>query len=137
MRTGAISRFRKAVVGLLVLALFALSAAPAMAMAPVDLDHHATHDCGLPGDDDDAASAAVPALPDRGQPDGGGHHHDAPPGLACCIAFQCPMLLGGLPARAAEVSPSPGPSVRSAFRVRRYVGIDIAPALPPPRRDAA
>ena len=136
MRTGAIGGLRKAVAGLLVLALLALSAAPAMAMAPVDLGQHATQDCGLPGDDD-AASAAVPAAPDHGQTDGGGHHHDAPPGLACCIAFQCPMLLGGLPARAAEVSPSPGPSVRSAFRVRRYVGIDIAPALPPPRRDAA
>ena len=134
MRTGAISRFRKAVVGLLVLALFALSAAPAMAMAPVDLDHHATHDCGLPGDDDDAASAAVSALPDHGQPDGG--RHDAPPGLACCIALQCPMLLGGLPAATAQPSPSPGPSVHSAFRVRRHAGIDIAPALRPPREIA-
>ena len=136
MRTGAIGRFRKAVAGLLVLAVLALSAAPAMVMAPLDLDHHAAQDCGLP-DDDAASTAAVPAAPDHGQTDGGGHHHDAPPGLACCIAFQCPMLLGGLPARAAEMSPSPGPSVRSAFRVRRYVGIDIAPALPPPRRDAA
>jgi hypothetical protein len=136
MRTGAISRFRKAVVGLLVLALFALSAAPAMAMAPVDLDHHATHDCGLPGDDGAAPAAAVPAAPDHGRTDSGGHRHDAPPGLACCVAFQCPMLLGGLPAATAQPSPSPGPSVRSAFGVRRHVGIDIAPALPPPREAA-
>ena len=133
MRTGAIGGFRKAVAGLLVLAMFALSAAPAMAMAPLVPDHHAAHDCGLPGDD--AHSTAVPAPPDHGQPDGG--RHDAPPGLACCIALQCPMLLGGLPAATAQPSPSPGPSVRSAFRVQRRVGIDIAPALPPPRRDAA
>ncbi len=134
MRTGAIGRIRKAVAGLLVLAMFALSAAPAMAMAPLVPDHHAAHDCGLPGDD--ARSTAVPAPPDHGQPDSGGHHHDAPPGLACCMALQCPMLLGGLPAAAAQPSPSPGPSVRSAFRVRRHVGIDIAPALPPPREAA-
>jgi len=136
MRAGAISGWRKAVAGLLVLALLALSAAPAMVMAPLGLDQHAAHDCGLPGDGD-TAHAAVPAPPDHGQPDGGGHHHDAPPGLACCVAFQCPMLLGGLPATAAQVSPSPGPSLRSAFRVQRRAGIDIAPALPPPRRDAA
>ncbi len=136
MSAGAIGRFRKAVAGLLALALLALSAAPAMAMAPLALDQHAAHDCGLPGDDD-TAPAAVPVPPDRGQPDGGGHHHDAPPGLACCVAFQCPMLLGGLPAAAAQPSPSPGPPVRSAFRARRCAGIDIAPALPPPRRDAA
>jgi hypothetical protein len=134
MRTGAIGRIRKAVAGLLVLAMFALSAAPAMAMAPLVPDHHAAHDCGLPGDD--ARSTAVPAPPDHGQPDSGGHHHDAPPGLACCMALQCPMLLGGLPAAAAQPSPSPGPSVRSAFRVRRHAGIDIAPALPPPREAA-
>jgi hypothetical protein len=36
MRTGAIGGIRKAVAGLLVLAMFALSAAPAMAMAPLD-----------------------------------------------------------------------------------------------------
>ena len=82
LRAGAIGRFRKAVAGLLVLALLALSAAPAMAMAPVDLGHHATQDCGLPGGDD-AASAAVPAASDHGQTDGGRHRHDAPPGLAC------------------------------------------------------
>ncbi len=87
MRTGAIGRFRKAVAGLLVLALLALSAAPAMAMAPLGLDQHAAHDCGLPGDDGAASAAAVPAPPDHGQPDGGGHRHDAPPGLACCVAF--------------------------------------------------
>ena len=130
LRTGAIGRIRKAVAGLLVLALLALSAAPAMAVAPVDLDHHAAHDCGLPGDGD-AHSTAVPSPLDHGQPNGG--RQDAPPGLACCIASQCPMLLGGLPAAAAQPSPSPGPSVRSTFRVRRHVGIDIAPALPPPR----
>ncbi len=132
LRTGAIGRIRKAVAGLLVLALLALSAAPGMAMAPLDADHHAAHDCGPPGGDAD--STAVPAPPDHGQPDGG--RHDAPPGLACCIALQCPMLLGGLPAATAQPSPSPGPSVRSAFRVRRCVGIDIAPALPPPREAA-
>jgi hypothetical protein len=132
MRAGAIGRVRKAVAGLLVLAMLALSAAPAMAMAPLVPDQHAAHDCGLPGGDTD--STAVPAPPDHGQPDEG--RHDAPPGLACCMAFQCPMLLGGLPAAAAQPSPSPGPSVRSAFRVPRHVGIDIAPALPPPREAA-
>ncbi len=132
MRTGAIGRIRKAVAGLLVLAMFALSAAPAMAMAPLDADHHAAHDCGLPGGDAD--STAVPAPPGRGQPDGG--RHEAPPGLACCMASQCPMLLGGLPAATAQPSPSPGPSVHSAFRVRRHAGIDIAPALRPPREIA-
>ena len=132
MRTGGIGRIRKAVAGLLVLAMFVLSAAPVMAVAPLVPDHHAAHDCGLPGGDAD--STAVPAPPDHGQQDGG--RHDAPPGLACCMASQCPMLLGGLPAAAAQPSPSPGPSVRSAFRVRRHVGIDIAPALPPPREAA-
>lgn len=130
--TGAIGRIRKAVAGLLVLAMFALSAAPAMAVAPLVPDHHAAHDCGPPGGDAD--SNAVPSPPDPGQTDGG--HHDAPPGLACCIASQCPMLLGGLPTSAAQQTPSPGPSVRSAFRVRRHVGIDIVPALPPPREAA-
>src|SRR5215218_8532950 len=107
MRTGAIGGLRKAVAGLLVLALLALSAAPAMAMAPLVPDHHAANDCGLPGDD--AQPTAVPAPPEHGQPDGG-RHHDAPPGLACCRASQCLMLLGGLPAAAAQPSPSPGPS---------------------------
>ncbi len=133
LRTGAIGRIRKAVAGLLVLALLALSAAPAMAVAPPVPDHHAAHDCSLPSDD--AHSTAIPSPLDHGQPDGG--RQDAPPGLACCIASQCPMLLGGLPAAPAQSSPSAGPSVRSAFRVRRHVGIDIAPALPPPRSDAA
>ncbi len=132
LRTGAIGGIRKAVASLLVLALLALSAVPAMAMAPLVPDHQAAHDCGLPGDD--AHSTAVPAPHDHGQPDGG--RHEAPPGLACCMASQCPMLLGGLPAAAVQPSPSPGPSVRSAFRVRRHVGIDIAPALPPPREAA-
>ncbi len=132
LRTGAIGGIRKAVASLLVLAMFALSAVPAMAMAPLVPDHQAAHDCGLPGDD--AHSTAVPAPHDHGQPDGG--RHEAPPGLACCMASQCPMLLGGLPAAAVQPSPSPGPSVRSAFRVRRHVGIDIAPALPPPREAA-
>jgi hypothetical protein len=133
LRAGSIGGLRKAVAGLLVLAMFALSAAPAMAMAPLIADHHAAHDCGLPGDD--AHFTAVPTPPDQGQPDGGGRR-EAPPGLACCIASQCPMLLGGLPAAAVQPSPSPGAFVRSAFRVRAHVGIDIAPALPPPREAA-
>jgi hypothetical protein len=131
LHAGAIGGIRKAVAGLLVLAMFALSAAPAMTMAPVIPDRHAAHDCGLPGDDA-ASAAAVPAQHDHGQPDGGGRH-DAPPGLACCIAFQCPMLLGGLPAAVVQPLPSPGRFVHLAFRVRARVGIDIAPALPPPR----
>ena len=134
LRAGAIGGFRKAVAGLLVLAMFALSAAPAMAMAPSSPDHHAAEDCGLPGDG--AHPPAVPTPPDHdGQPDGGGHH-GSQPGLACCIASQCPMLLGGLPAAAVQPLPSAGVFVRSAFRVRPHVGIDIAPALPPPREAA-
>ena len=63
LRTGAIGRIRKAVAGLLVLAMFALSAAPAMAMAPLVADHHAAHDCGLPGGDARLHRRSRPARP--------------------------------------------------------------------------
>ena len=133
LRAGAIGRSRKAVAGLLVLAMLALSAAPAMAMAPLrSLTTMPPTTAACP-----ATTRTPPPFPPR--PTTGNRmrgRHDAPPGLACCIALQCPMLLGGLPAAAAQPSPSPGPSVRSAFRVRRHAGIDIAPALPPPREAA-
>ena len=132
MRVGMGSRMRKALASLLVLALLALSAPPASAW-PMPATghgdgHHAAADCG-PHD-----FGAVPAPPGEGPPCG--HHDHAPPALACCAALHCPMLLADLrPAPAPPMLPA-GLRVRAAIAVWLSVGIDIAPALPPPR-DAA
>ncbi len=128
MRGGWISGARKGVAGLLVLALLALSVAPASAWPPVldySGEHHAAADCGS------SDPGAVPAPPDQ-EPQRG-HHDHLPPALACCVALHCPMLLADLQPAPAQPMPPTGLRVRAAVAVRQPAGLDIAPALPPPR----
>jgi hypothetical protein len=133
MCAGWINRARRGVAGLLVLALLALSVAPASAWPAPAADHSgelhaAAADCGSHG------HAAVPAPPDQ-EPQRG-HHDRLPPALACCLALHCPMLLADLrPAPAAPLPPA-GLRVRTIVMARRPAGVDIAPALPPPREAA-
>ena len=133
MRGGWIGMARKGVAGLLVLAMLALSVAPASAWPPPVLDrsggHHAAGaDCG-PSD-----PGAVPAAPDE-EPRRG-HHDQLPPALACCVALHCPMLLADLRPAPAGPLPPAGLRIPAAVARRQPAGLDIAPALPPPR-DAA
>ncbi len=121
-------RFRKAVAGLLVLAVLALSAAPSAAWLTAwgGQGHHAAAlDCG--------SDHAAPALHGLEHPDDG--HAPAP--AACCVALGCPMLLGDMPAAPAHLRPPEGPSVRASAAVRQLGGLDIPPDPPPPRRRGA
>jgi hypothetical protein len=131
-------RFRRAIAALLALALLALPGAPlrhAAAPAPVGHDPAALH-CGAHGAAAPSAqAAAVPAdHHDHGQPcdDAGG----AMPGLACCAAAQCPATLAGPPPPSAAPLVPPGPAPRFSAPVRSPHGMDVPPALPPPRRMA-
>ena len=133
MRAGWIGMARKGVAGLLVLASLALSAAPASAWPPPVLDHSGEHhaavaDCGS------SDPGAVPGAPDEEPPRG--HHDHLPPAFACCVALHCPMLLADLRPVPAEPLPHAGLRVRAAIAVRKPAGLDIAPALRPPRGPA-
>jgi hypothetical protein len=129
---GTIGRFRRVIAGLLVLAILALSAVPALAAPthPAQGSHHHTTEGCLPLEES-SSPAAAPIQPDQGRP--GGDHHGTTPSLACCLAVQCPMLFGGLPGAPSQPLPHAALLVRDAALVRQSVGIDIAPALPPPR----
>ena len=117
--------------GLLALALLVVSGAPGpWAMPIAHHGHHATEDCVHP-DSPDGHPAAAPAERER-QPVGD-HHHGTAPGLACCVASQCLVPLGGFAEAPSPTPPSPGPSVPVAVTARRVAGIEVAPALPPPR----
>ena len=132
-------RFRKGVAVLLALALLALSVGPASAAWPPAAAEH-------PGEYHDAAAGrgshgpgAVPTTPDQEPPRG--HHHDdggdhLPPALACCVALHCPMLLADLRPAPAEPLPGAGLRVRAPTAARQPAGLDIRPALPPPRGGA-
>jgi len=128
MLTGA-GMIRSVMAGLLALALLVVSSAPGPRAMPIEpYDHHAAEDCVQPGGPDGhAASAPV----EREQPPIT-DHHGAAPGMACCIASHCPMLLGGLPPPIIAL-PSLGPSAAVAAAVRWVAGIELTPALPPPR----
>jgi hypothetical protein len=132
MRVDWTGMARKGVAGLLVLALLALSVAPASAWPPPVIghsgEHHAVADCGS---HDRGAVAELPGEERRR-----GHHEHLPSALACCVALQCPMLLADLQPAPAQPVPPTGLRVRAAVAVRQPAGLDIAPALPPPR-DAA
>ena len=128
MRSGGSGGFRRAVAGMLVLALLALSGAPLLAASPVGDpigDPTGAHDCMA------AADAPPPA---SGQSDG--DHHGAAPTLACCLAALCPMLLGRPPAPPPEPLRSAALRLRPAMPAERWPGIDRVPDLPPPRRAA-
>jgi hypothetical protein len=129
MGVGWIGTVRKGVAGLLVFALLALSVAPASAWPPPAVEHsgehhtvadHAPHDPG-----------AIPAPPGQELPSG--HREHMPPALACCAALHCPMLLADLRPGPPEPLPRAGLLVHATFAVRQPAGLDIAPALPPPR----
>ena len=127
MPTGT-GMLRRVMAGLLALALLVVSSAPGpMAMRFDPHAHHVAQDC-VQHDGQDGHSAVAPA--EREQPPID-DHHGATPGLACCVASQCPMLVGLAPPTV--VLPSPGPSVAVAIATRRDAGIELAPALPPPR----
>jgi hypothetical protein len=130
-------RFRRVVAALLALALLALPGAPlrhGASAAPVGHPSATAH-CGA---DDAAAPARHLAAPayeaDQGQPcDGAGH---SAPGLACCAAAQCPASLVGPPPASAGLPASLGPAPPFAAPMRSPHGVDVPPALPPPRRTA-
>jgi hypothetical protein len=132
MPTGAGTMLRRVMAGLLALALLVVSGAPGglATMPAAHHGHHAAEDCVQP-DSPDGHSAAAPAERER-QPVGD-HHHGAAPGLACCLASQCLVPLGGLAEAPSPTPPFAGPSVPVAITARRVAGIDVAPALPPPR----
>lgn len=123
---------------LLTFALLALSSVPASAWPRAPLGqpdgHAAAVDCEPHGGHDGAVPAPPGREPARGHP---GHDHDSLPALACCVALQCPMLLTDPRPAPAEPIPAPGSRVRAAATVRHPAGLDIAPALPPPRRGSA
>lgn len=123
-----------AVAGLLVLALLALVAVPALAWAPAPREHgrsavldHGAHDHGPHGTD------AAPARHGHG----GDHlprgQRDAHPALACCVTMHCPMLTGDLPGAPVQPSPPIGPPGAEPVAPRRLAGLSVPPALPPPR----
>lgn len=120
MRVGRIGTVRKGVAGLLVFALLALSVAPASAWPPPAVEHSGEHH-----------TVAGHAPHDQEPPSG--HHEHHPPALACCAALHCPMLLADLRPAPAEGLPRAGLLVRVTIAVRQPAGLDIAPALPPPR----
>ena len=124
MRGGGLVGFRRAIAGMLVLALLALSGAPLLAASPIAAPAGA-HDCMA------AADAAQPA---SGQADD--DRHGAAPALACCLAALCPMLLGRPPAPPPEPLRSAALRLRPAMPAQRWPGIDRVPDLPPPRRAA-
>lgn len=126
MRIDSVGVFRRMVAGLLVLAMLALSGAPALAAPPADHGHHrAAHHC-MPLDGEAVATPHGPGRP-------AGHHDNGAPALACCIASQCPMLLGGLPASPPRAALSNGPSAHIATLARGRPGTEVPPALLPPR----
>ena len=123
---------RKGMAGLLALllfVLFAVSAAPASARpAPPAShagEHHAAAGCG--SHDAEAVPAPLEPEPRRG------HHDRVPTALACCVALHCPMPLADLQPAPAEALATAGLRVRAAVAVRRIAGVEVAPALRPPR----
>jgi hypothetical protein len=124
---------RRVVAALLALALLALPGAPmrhATAAVPGHAGHAAVPTEPCPGHS--ASEAAMPAThhEDGGQPcDGDG----SLPGLACCAAGLCAGLQGApLPALATPPAlPRAAPPLAAAPPGRR--GLDIPPALKPPR----
>jgi hypothetical protein len=129
MPTGA-GMLRRVMAGLLALAVLVVSVAPGPWAMPVG--HHGQHaaqDC-LPPESPDGHPAAAPTEREQAPI---GDHHGTTPGLACCIASQCPMLLGSLAPPPAVALPSLGSSDAVAIAARKVAGIELAPALPPPR----
>ncbi|MBV1795698.1 hypothetical protein [Siccirubricoccus sp. G192] len=129
--------------GLLALALLVLPAAPLRHASAAPAGHQAAVHCVV---HDNAVSAGQAAdaghhlhghllrqADDQGQPcdDPGGKA-----GLACCVSAQCPAMVAAPPLAATSLLPSLGPSARYAFETQRPHGIDVAPALPPPREAA-
>ena len=130
MPTGA-GMLRRVMAGLLALTLLVVSGAPGpWAMPVAQHGHHAAEHCVQP-DGLDGHTAEAPIERER-QPDGD-HHHGTAPGLACCVASQCLVPLGGLAEAPSPTPPCLGPSVPVAITARRVAGIEVAPALPPPR----
>ena len=131
-RSGGGGGLRRVVAALLTFALLSLSSAPASAwpQAPIERSdgRAAAVDCGPHGGHDGAA----PAAPEQGPPRGHSGH-DSLPALACCVALHCPMPPADLqPAPAESLAPA-GLRVRAAVVVRRIAGVEVAPALRPPR----
>ena len=131
MAMGAVGILRRVVASLVVLAMLTLVVGPALAVptlaapAPDHGHHHEAQDCE-PAAGGPAALPPSPADPATG-------HHGSLPGLACCIALQCPMLLGGLPMPPPQLLPHGGVIVPREAMVSRPFGIEVPPALRPPR----
>jgi hypothetical protein len=127
-------RFRRALAALLALALFVLPGAPQRHGASAAPTGHLSaelhcdaHEAAAP-----PAQQAAPAEehgPDHPCDDSGG----APPGLACCAAAQCPAALAAPPPASAGLPRLQEPAPPFAAPVRSPQGVDVPPALPPPR----
>ena len=115
---------------LVALAVLALPVAPlAAACAGGGYDrHHAasSSDCDPAG-----LAAEAPPSHEQGHQEGDGHHAPAP--AACCLASACPALLGALPPATARAPPPAHPSGAAPAAGPRLDGLDVPPALPPPR----
>jgi hypothetical protein len=119
-------RFSRVVAALLALALLVLPGAPMRhAQAAAPSPQHAAHPCPR-----DAEAAQDPAL---ASPDQRSSQRGDIPGLTCCRPAPCPTLVGAPPPAATAPLPRPAPAVRFAAVPRLRLGIDIPPALPPPR----
>ena len=132
MRSRENSGLRKGMAGLLALLLvvfFAVSAVPASARPAPPAghagEHHAVAGCG--SHDVEAVPAPLKQEPRRG------HHDRVPAALACCVALHCPMPLADLQPAPAEALAPAGLRVRAAVVARRIAGVEVAPALRPPR----
>jgi hypothetical protein len=130
-----IGLFRRVVAGLLALALLVLPAGPprhaVAAPGAQDRAHHVAHgDAAPPGQAALAAQRHDHQAADQGQPrDGRG----GKPGLICCLVAQCPPMVAAPPPAAACLPASLGLPLRLAIESVQFTGIDVAPALPPPR----
>lgn len=129
--------FRRLVAILLGLAVLALPGAPSRYASAGPMEQHpARQACLL---QDHAELSEVPMMHD-------GHHQardpcggadDAMPGLNCCAAAQCPATTAVPPPSLAGPQPiAVGCVTRLVATTYQLDGIELRPALPPPRAQA-
>ena len=125
---GSIDSLKRAIAGLLIMAILALSGGQSLAMQSI---------VGQPCSE--AHTGATQAHAARGHsmsyrvriPD---NHRDGVHGPACCIASDCPTVPSGiLVGAAARLLPARRGTTYDARIVSQFDGIGALPALPPPR----
>lgn len=129
--------FRRLAARLLVaLAVLALPIAPP---ATAGAGGHDRHHRAAPSDCDAAAGLAAAAPASHHE---GGHRHGdegdhTPAPAACCPMSQCPVPPGALPQTPARAAPPAGARAAAPAPGPLLHGLDVPPALPPPRAAAA